>query len=118
MPVSCVTDAELSRTLCVSPGRLDTRGSEQFLEVVGEKLSEPTPYLLVDLTGCDLLTSAGVGVLVRVLVRAQTYHGGLSLFGATRRVRTVLETVNLVNVLNLRETPEQARSRLREMGAG
>jgi anti-anti-sigma factor len=118
MRVICEPDLVLGNALTVQPaGRLDAYGATQFWEAVGERVTEDNPFLLIDMEGVEILSSAGVGTLIRLLTRTQQFHGSLSAYNANSRVRSVLEVVNLTSVVNLKETVEAARERLRELGA-
>jgi anti-sigma B factor antagonist len=115
--VTCGPDAELGRAvLAAATGHLDVEGATQLWDVISPRLSEVTPSLLLDLSGVDWLTSAGVGSLIRVLTRVQKEGGAMSIFGAASRVQSVLRIVALESILNVRPTAAEARARLRELG--
>ncbi len=119
MRIVCEQDESLEKAVLARPsGRLDAYGATLFWDAVGNRLTAQTPYLLLDLSEVELLTSAGVGILIRLVTRAQQNGGSLAVFGASARVRTVLEVVNLTTIVNLEEDEDTARARLGELGAG
>jgi len=61
----------------------------------------------------DLMASAGVGALVRLFHRVQTLGGQMAVFGANERVHDVIEVVQLSQILNVCDTMDEARARLR-----
>jgi stage II sporulation protein AA (anti-sigma F factor antagonist) len=115
MRVECSPDVEVADALVASlDGFFDQTGATLLWESVAPHLTGgAATSLLVDLSGVNLMTSAGVGVLVRLLHRVDSLGGRLALFGAGRRVREVIEVVRLREVLNLSDSAEEARQRLR-----
>jgi len=113
MHVSCQTDHEIGTAVVVSPtGNLDASGANTLWDAVTAHLSEATPSLLADLSGVEIMTSAGIGILVRLFHRVQSLGGGLVVFGAGERVREVIEVVMLTDVFQLCDTLAEARQRL------
>jgi anti-anti-sigma factor len=119
MNVTCGSDPVLARTtLATVVGNLDLTGSETFLAQVVPRINSQSPSLLLDLTQVEWVSSAGVGALVRVLTRTQAEKGSFALHGCATRVRTVLRICGLEDHLNVRDSSDEARARLRELGAG
>jgi anti-sigma B factor antagonist len=113
MRVSCQTDSKILTAVVVSPtGNLEAVGANTLWESATTHLSEAKPSLLVDLTGVEIMTSAGIGILVRLFHRVQSLGGGMVVFGANDRVREVIEVVMLTDVFQLCDTLEEARTRL------
>lgn len=113
MQAECRPDGELAgATVVILEGLLDPAGAETLWQAASPRLTATDPSLLVDLSGVNLMTSAGVGVLVRLLHRVESLGGRVALFGAGRRVREVIEVVHLREVLNLCDSIEQARERV------
>jgi anti-anti-sigma factor len=113
MRLSSGTDSEIASAVLVSPiGNLDASGADRLWEAATSELSEQTPSLLVDLTGVEIMTSAGIGILVRLLHRVQSLGGAMVVCGASERVRQVFEVVMLAEVFRLCDTLEGARRRL------
>jgi anti-anti-sigma factor len=113
MDVRCAVDREIDRAvLVVAVGRFDAVGADLLLERAVAMLNEEVPSLLVDLTGVELIASAGIGTLVRLLHRVQKLDGRLIVFGANPRVRQVIDVVMLGDILGMCDTIEEARARM------
>ena len=118
MRVVWEADSELSRAGIIAPtGRLDAHGASQFWEQVEGRITEERPFALLDLSGVEFLSSAGVGMLIRLLTRVQQMGGSLATFGANPRLAAILKVVSLEPVLNVRDDVDAARTRLGELGA-
>jgi len=113
MIVRCHTDTEHEGALVANVfGPLDEPGALKIWAAVVAELSDGHGSLLIDLSEVDLITSAGVGALVRLFHRIQGLGGALALYGANPRVAQVIESVMLAQILNLCGTLEGARERL------
>jgi anti-anti-sigma factor len=114
MGVECSRDLAMSEAVVAAlDGFFDQAGATLLWETVTPHLAGEVTSLFVDLSGVNLMTSAGVGVLVRLLHRVESLGGRMALFGGNRRVREVIEVVRLHEILNLSDTVEDARRRLR-----
>jgi anti-anti-sigma factor len=112
MGFRCDVDCEGGAVVATLTGSLHAHGAETLWATVSPRLAEDTPLLLVDLSGLDLITSAGIGTLVRLLQRVQTQGGRMVVFGANQRVREIIDVVMLGEILGLCDTIEEARARL------
>jgi anti-sigma B factor antagonist len=114
MLADCRPDGELTNAVVATlEGLFDEAGAATLWETVTPHVDAATSSLLIDLSGVRLITSAGVGVLVRLLHRVQSLGGGMVVFGAGSRVRDVIGVVRLEEVLNLSASIGEARQRLR-----
>ena len=112
MEVTCVADPALDGVmLATAVGQLDQNGASSFWDVVPSCL-DSSSSVLVDMTGVDSMTSAGVGVLMRIVSRVRPGGGKLAIFGCNPTVRKVLEICRLENVLNVADSADEARRRL------
>jgi len=117
MHVTCSKDSELARALHAIPdGMLEAHGADHLWEVISKQLTQDTPSLLMDMSKIKLMTSVGVGALIRLLTRARDLGGAISIYGCSERNQTILNVVGLEPLVNVCETEEQARNRLRELG--
>ena len=117
MEIRCRPDEVMPTVLVVTlEGFFDQNGSSEMWEVVVSRLGRDLISVIIDLSGVNLVTSAGVGVLVRLLHRVQVLGGSIALTGAGERVRQVIEVVHLRDILKLSGSLEEARQRLK--GAG
>ncbi len=113
MRVSCNADDQVTgAVLAVGDGSLDVHGATHFWEAVNPHLTKESPHLLVDMSGVDLMTSAGIGVLIRLLNHCEPLGGTMALFGTNPKVLRVLQICELESVLNSCETLDEAREKL------
>jgi anti-anti-sigma factor len=113
MIVRCHVDTTLTDAIVSNVfGPLNEKGAAKVWDAVSDELSREHPSLMVDLSEVDLITSAGIGALVRIHHRVHNLGGTLALFGANSRAREVIEAVMLADVLNLCDTIDDARTRL------
>lgn len=97
-------------------GSLDTPGSEKFMAEMAARVIPHCPSLVLDMSGVEWVSSAGVGALVRLLTRTQSSGGTLALFGCGPKVHTVLRICGLEKALNVCETATQAQALLSHAG--
>jgi anti-anti-sigma factor len=117
--VTCGVDTELERALLAEPaGRMDAHGATIVHDAVSDRLSEKTPSLLLDMGQVEYLSSAGISTLIRLLTRTRELGGTISVFNCRPVVRSVIKVVAIDPVLNVRGTANEARERLKELGAG
>ena len=110
MRVTCGPDPVVgSAMLATVSGSFDLNGAVQFKETIPPRISEEKSSLLVDMSEVEIMTSAGVGALIAVLNRLETFGGRMSVFGCNKKVLRVLKICELETVLNVRDTAEQAR---------
>lgn len=113
MEVSCRIDGVDARIVVVSlTGSLNAEGTDRVWAAASSLLGEQHPSLLVDMEGVGLMTSAGLGTLVRLHHRVHKLGGTIALFGVNERVRSVIEVVMLTKILNLSDTLDEARNRV------
>jgi anti-anti-sigma factor len=117
MQITCGPDLELeTASMARLTGRMEARGAAQGWDVLSVHVTDKTPSILVDMEEVELFTSAGVGMLVSLLRRTQRMGGAISVFTTARRVRAVLTVVMMDPLLNVRDTEDEARECLRELG--
>ena len=106
MRIEFDNDPGLQSVLIVRPaGRLDAG-----------RLREDRPSVLLDMRKVESVSSAGVGILIRLLTRVQGMEGSLAVFGCSSRVCAILDVVNLRAVLKVSEDEEEARGKLAALG--
>lgn len=99
----------------VSPaGVIDTRTAQAFEVCLVTAFGEGTRSFAIDFGRVDLITSAGIRVLVMMAQRAQRGGGGLALFALGERVRTVLEIGGLLQRFRIVATEAEAVAMLSE----
>ena len=72
-------------------------------------VSEARPRrIIIDLTEVPYMDSSGVGTLVYILRRVNTYQGKMALVGMNSRVRSVFEITKLDQFFTIRDTEAEA----------
>ncbi len=72
-------------------------------------VSEARPRrIIIDLTEVPYMDSSGVGTLVYILRRVNTYQGKMALVGMNSRVRSVFEITKLDQFFTIRATEAEA----------
>jgi anti-sigma B factor antagonist len=119
MRVTCNKDPELTQALLAQPeGMLEAHGATHFWEAVSDRLNKETNSLIVDMSGIKIMTSAGVGVLIRLLTRAKNLGGSISVYSCSDRNRTILRVSGIETLINVGESQEDSREKLRTLGVG
>ena len=114
MQVTCTPDSELDGATVVTPaGRLDALGATQLWDAAAPFVTEAAPSLLVDMSKVDIMSSAGISTLIRFLTHVKQLGGKLSVYGCNGGVRKVFKIVGLEPLLNVCDTAEEARARVK-----
>lgn len=88
-------------------GRLDSTNFND-LGTVLQSMAEEHTFLLLNMSECSYLSSAGIRVLLMTAKRLQAAGGGLHLFSLPAAVFQILEMAGLHNVLQLFDSKESA----------
>ncbi|MGH7731464.1 MAG: STAS domain-containing protein [Candidatus Eiseniibacteriota bacterium] len=113
MTLSCETDGDSGRTQVVRlAGRMDALGGTEVWDDVSPRVSAEKPNLLLDMTGVQYLSSAGITTLIQLLNRVKPLGGKLAIFGCNATLRRVFRVVALEPILNVCDTLEEARARV------
>jgi anti-anti-sigma factor len=81
-----------------------------FLDTVRENIVKGRTHPILDLSDISLANSTGIGVLASIYNAAEGAGGYLVLSGANDRVRSVLQIVNLWNMVKTFDSLEEARN--------
>jgi anti-sigma B factor antagonist len=105
-----ITTQEFKRASLISvSGRMDATTSPALEVVLRRLLSEQRFKLVLDLSKCDYVSSAGIKVLVAVQKEAKRFNRGeLALCGLQTQVRETLDLVGLIPLFAVYDTPLQA----------
>ncbi len=101
-----------SVTIVAATGVVDTRTAQAFEAEFVRAFNDGARAVAVDFSRVDLITSAGIRVLVMMAHRLQRGSGGLVLFALGPRVRTVFEIGGLLGQFQVVETEAEAIARL------
>jgi anti-sigma B factor antagonist len=69
---------------------------------------QPTPVLILDMSGVTFLDSAGVGALVQLFVHRRSAGGKFALAALTPQGAAVMQVAGLVNLLPIYRTTAEA----------
>jgi anti-sigma B factor antagonist len=90
-------------------GRFDARSAESVEEKVNEILDGGNYKLVVDLSGVDYISSAGLRVLLAVLRRARKEDGGdVRLAGIQPQVQQVFDIAGFTQLFRIFPSEEKA----------
>jgi len=94
-------------------GNLEINGATQLWEDVSDRADQDTRFFIFDFSDVPIVTSAGIGTLVRFLVRLRGYGGAIAIYGCSDKVKEVFGIVMLQDLLQVCDSAEEARARLR-----
>jgi anti-anti-sigma factor len=92
------------------------QGTAELATIVGDLLGL-TQRLVVDLAGIELVDSAGLGELVTLHMWAEGMGYSVAFSSPNVRVRELLELTNLVSLLDVRGTLDEALKAVRSRSA-
>ena len=98
-------------------GTLEVHTAHQLWQRVSERADANTRFFVFDFSRVSILTSAGVGMLVRLFIRLRGLGGAVIIHSCSNKVREVFTVVLLESVLRVCSTPAQAHQRLRELAS-
>ena len=89
-------------------GALDALGADQLWESASPLIDVETRFVVFDFGRLTMLTSAGLGILVRLYTRANGFGGGLAIFGCNDKIREVISIVQLDKIFPVRDSETEA----------
>ena len=116
--VSIQTDQLIS--LVIPAGRLDSTSSHEFEQAL-QPLIERENDLIIDLSQCPYLSSAGIRTLLKTEKILKSKGGGLLLCGLSSEVFQILEMAGMVQIFRIFGNTDEALSehgRLRLLASG
>jgi stage II sporulation protein AA (anti-sigma F factor antagonist) len=101
------------RALVIAPeGRVDSASSGELERLVVSRIDAGEKRLVMDLSGVEYISSAGLRVLLMAAKRLKEPPAGLVLCGLGPSVRTVLELAGFLPLFAVEAGREQALARL------
>jgi len=101
------------RALVIAPeGRVDSVSSSELERLVVSRIDAGEKRLVLDLSGVEYISSAGLRVLLMAAKRLKEPPAGLVLCGMGPSVRTVLELAGFLPLFAVEARREQALARL------
>ncbi len=93
-------------------GNLEINGAARLWDEASARADRDTRFFLFDFNDVHIVTSAGIGTLVRFLVRLRSFGGAVAIFGCSDKICEVFEIVMLKDILQVSDTEDEARRRL------
>lgn len=119
MQLSFEPDPQIPDGLIVRlSGNLEINGATKLWETVSTRVGENARFFLFDFSDVLIITSAGIGTLVRFLVRLRGLGGATAIFGCSDKICEVFEIVMLKDILLVCDSEEEARERLQRAALG
>lgn len=109
MTVALDIDPETGARLIVLAGRLDSASATTTDKTLAGMDIAPDARVLVDLTGMEYMSSAGLRLILLVARRVQQARGKVAVFGMQDHIRQLFEISGLLSVLTV--TPDLTTAR-------
>ena len=108
-----ISDLRLDGVDVVAPaGRIDTTTVGALEQRLSALLAAPRPRVVIDLSGVDYISSAGLRVLLVAARRVQQSGGQLALCAMGDAVRQVFQLAGFVPLFTIRQTRAEAVTQL------
>jgi anti-anti-sigma factor len=118
MMVTCESDPTIANGLVVRlSGNLESNGAIQVWNDVSPRAGEDTRFFIFDFTDVPIVTSAGIGTLVRLFVRVRGYGGAIAICGCSDKIKEVFSIVMLQDILQVCDSEEEARGKLTNLAS-
>ncbi|MEQ8227827.1 MAG: STAS domain-containing protein [Rhodospirillales bacterium] len=99
----------VSGVLIVRPkGRIDSKTARDFEESLLIKLEQDKQPALVDFTGVDYISSAGLRVLLMAGKTCSKIGTKFAMFGMSEHIREVIAISGFLQILTLKDSEEEA----------
>jgi len=89
-------------------GRVDSSNANELGSVLDRAADDGNNNLVLDLSGVDYMSSAGLREMVRILKRVKRSGGDLRIANPSERVREVLELAGLDSIFEIYPTQVEA----------
>jgi len=94
--------------IVTAKGRLDGNASAGFADHVGRLIENANPKLLIDFTGVDFVSSAGVWAVLVLSKKIKSAGGSLALCSVRDSVRQVLDVSDFTSILSIHPARAEA----------
>jgi len=93
---------ELAGTVCIvtAKGRLDGSASPMFVDRL-EKLTSRHSKFLMDFSGVDFVTSAGLRAVLTTVKKVKSLNGAIAMCGVQPPVREILDITGLSPMIRI-----------------
>lgn len=115
MIVTFDTDSELEGSLVAHlEGTVDVNGAQEIWDSISKEVGDHPSPVMIDFSDVSILTSAGIGMMVRLFTRLKGLGGSLAVFGCSEKVREIFRIVMLEEILKVCDSREEALERLKK----
>lgn len=97
-----------SATVIEPSGRIDSMTAKEFEQQIGAPLVSGSGRLVIDLSGLQYISSAGLRVFLTAAKQCKTAGGALTLCSANDGVREVFEISGFSSLFGLHDSVEAA----------
>jgi len=94
-------------------GALEIGVVDRLWQEVSARAETTARFFLFDFSKVTVITSAGIGILVRLLVRLRSRGGSLAVFGCSNKICEVFDIVMLKEILQVSGSEAGARELLK-----
>ena len=95
-------------TVFLPEGRIDTQAATDMDQALQAAVSAGKHNMVVDMSGVDYISSAGLRTLAAVLVRSRAEGGDMKLAALNTRVTRVFRIIGFDVLMSVHDTPEAA----------
>jgi anti-sigma B factor antagonist len=96
-------------------GEIDASSSIELDLAIAKSVGEGFKKILVDCSGLEYISSAGLGVFMSYIEELKDKNINLVLYGLKARVLNTFSILGLADLLNIRETKLDAKKRADEL---
>ena len=89
-------------------GRIDTVASTELDQALQSAVSAGNHNMVVDMSGVEYISSAGLRALAAVQVKSKAEGGDMKLAGLNKRVTRVFNIIGFDLLMSIHATPEAA----------
>jgi len=100
--------------IVTAKGRLDGNASHDFADHIGRLIEDPNPKLLIDFTGVDFVTSAGIWAVLVLSKKIKSAGGLFALCNVRESVREVLDVSGSTPLLSIHPARAEAIAAMRK----
>ncbi len=95
-------------TVFLPNGRIDTLAATELDQALQSEMSAGKHNIVVDMSGVEYISSAGLRALAAVQVRSRAEGGDMKLAGLNQRVTRVFNIIGFDLLMSIHDTPEAA----------